>query len=264
MLIGTLALTGFPGLSGYFSKDAIIESAYAAQSQVGTYAFVLSVAAAAMTSFYSWRLAFMTFHGPRRGDPHVLDEAHESPWVMVGPLVLLAIGAVAAGVVFAEYFIGHHRADFWRGAIFVSDAHKALLDEIHEVPKWVKYAPLVAMVIGLGFAYYFYIVNPALSARMAARQGPLYQFLYNKWYFDELYDAIFVRPAKWLGRLFWKGGDGWLIDGFGPNGIAARVLDTTAQAVRLQSGYVYWYAFVMLIGVTVAISYLLTVSPGAP
>jgi NADH-quinone oxidoreductase subunit L len=256
MLIGTLALTGFPMLSGYFSKDAILESAFAAHSGVGQFAFILGVTAAAMTSFYSWRLMFMTFHGPQRGDPHTIEEAHESPWVMLGPLFLLAAGALAAGYVFHEYFLGHHRADFWRGAIYVGEAHKHLLDEIHHVPAWVKYAPLAAMILGFGFAVYFYLVNPALPAQMAARQGPLYQFLFNKWYFDELYDFVFVRPAKWLGRLLWKRGDGWLIDGFGPDGVAARVLDTTAQAVRLQSGYVYWYAFFMLIGVLLGVSYV--------
>lgn len=249
MIIGTIALTGVPMTAGYFSKDAIIEVAYASHSPVSGFAFAMSVVAAAMTSFYSWRLIFMTFHGPKRGDPHVLDHAHESPWVMMVPLVLLAGGALGAGLLFHEWFIGHDRVKFWDGAITVAAVNQPLLDEIHHVPSWVKYSPLVVMILGFLTAYYFYILNPWLPARMAERRGPLYSFLYNKWYFDELYQAVFVRPAKWIGYTLWKLGDGFLIDGLGPNGIAARVMDMTGQVVRFQNGYVFWYAFVMLIGV---------------
>jgi NADH-quinone oxidoreductase subunit L len=262
MLVGTLALTGVGlplvgiGFAGFYSKDAIIEGAFASHSVAGPFAFTLLVAAAAMTSFYSWRLVFMTFHGPKRGDPHVLDEAHESPPVMLLPLFVLAFGALAAGFLFVEYFIGHHRAGFWGSSIFVAEQHRALLDEIHHVPKWVKFSPFVAMLIGFFVAAYFYLRHPWLPARMAERRGPLYLFLYNKWYFDELYDFLFVRPAKAIGRFLWKRGDGWLIDGWGPDGISARVMETTAQVVRLQTGYVYWYAFAMVIGVAAGVTFM--------
>jgi NADH-quinone oxidoreductase subunit L len=262
MLTGTLALTGVGiplvgiGLAGFYSKDAIIEGAFASHGGAGMFAFVLLVAAAAMTSFYSWRLVFMTFHGPQRGDPHVIEEAHESPPIMILPLFILAFGALAAGFLFVEHFIGHDRAGFWKDSIFVAEARRELLDEIHHVPKWVKFSPFVAMIIGFLVAAYFYLRHPWLPARMAARRGPLYLFLYNKWYFDELYDFLFVRPAKALGRFLWKRGDGWLIDGFGPDGIAARVMDTTAQVVRLQTGYIYWYAFAMVIGVAAGVTYM--------
>jgi NADH-quinone oxidoreductase subunit L len=262
MLVGTLALTGVGipllqiGFAGFYSKDAIIEGAFASHSAAAPFAFVLLVAAAAMTSFYSWRLVFMTFHGPQRGDPHVIEEAHESPPVMLWPLFILAFGAIAAGFLFVEHFIGHDRAGFWKDSIFVAETNRHLLDEIHDVPKWVKFSPFVAMILGFLVAAYFYLQHPWLPAKMAARKGPLYLFLYNKWYVDELYDFIFVRPAKALGHFLWKKGDGWLIDGFGPDGIAARVMETTAQTVRLQTGYVYWYAFAMVIGVVFGVSYI--------
>jgi NADH-quinone oxidoreductase subunit L len=266
MLVGTLALTGVGipligiGFAGFYSKDAIVEGAFASHSAAAPFAFTLLVAAAAMTSFYSWRLVFMTFHGPVRGDPHTIDEAHESPPVMLLPLFILAFGAIAAGFLFVEHFIGHGRAEFWKDSIFVAtrEGHPALLDEIHHVPKWVKFSPFVAMLIGFLAAAYFYLRHPWLPARMAERRGPLYLFLYNKWYFDELYDFLFVRPAKAIGRFLWKRGDGWLIDGWGPDGIAARVMETTAQAVRLQTGYVYWYAFAMVIGVAAGVTFIFT------
>jgi NADH-quinone oxidoreductase subunit L len=140
------------------------------------------------------------------------------------------------------------------------------LDEVHHLTvqaPLVKYSPTIAMLLGFLTAYYFYILNPAWPAAMAERKGPLYSFFYNKWYFDELYDFLFVRPAKWLGYTLWKRGDGWLIDGFGPDGIAARVLDTTSQVVRLQTGYIYWYAFVMLIGVAAAVTFFILGGGGA-
>lgn len=260
MLVGTLALTGVGiplvgiGFAGFYSKDAIIEGAFASHSVAGPFAFTLLVAAAAMTSFYSWRLVFMAFHGPVRGDPHTIDDAHESPPVMILPLFILAFGAIAAGFLFVEHFIGHDRAAFWKDSIFVAEGNRALLDEIHHVPKWVKFSPFVAMIIGFLVAAYFYLRHPWLPARMAAQRGPLYLFLYNKWYFDELYEFLFVKPAKAIGRFLWKRGDGWLIDGFGPDGIAARVMETTGQIVRLQTGYVYWYAFAMVIGVAAGVT----------
>ncbi len=248
MMIGTLAITGFPFFAGFWSKDAIIESAFAAHTGVGNYAFAIGVLAAAMTSFYSWRLIFMTFEGKHRGDHHVLDHAHESPPVMLVPLILLAAGAVLAGFLFEGLFIGHEQAHFWNGAIVNLQEHTAL-EARHHVPTWVFFAPAAAMLLGLVIAWIYYMEFPGLPARMAARQGILYQFLYNKWYFDELYDFLFVRPAKRLGTFLWKMGDGWLIDGFGPDGVAAIVADWTKSIVRLQTGYVYHYAFAMLIGV---------------
>ncbi len=248
MTIGTLALTGFPFMSGFWSKDAIIESAFAAHSGVGTFAFFMGVIAAAMTSFYSWRLAFMTFHGRYRGDPHVLEHIHDSPPVMLVPLVILAAGALFAGWFFYEDFIGHHQAHFWGGAIVNLEAHTAL-EGRHHVPAWVFFSPAIAMLLGFAVAWFFYIDHPDWPAKMAARRGPLYLFLYNKWYFDELYDFLFVRPAKRIGYFLWKTGDGKFIDGFGPDGVSAGIVDWTRQVVRLQSGYVYHYAFAMLIGV---------------
>jgi NADH-quinone oxidoreductase subunit L len=254
MLIGTLALTGFPFTAGYFSKDAIIESAFAAEAAPHMFAFVLLVIAAFCTSFYSWRLAFMTFNGPTRADAHTIEHAHESPPVMLIPLGILAVGAIAAGFIFAPYFIGHHEALFWGASIYRSPENH-IVHAIHEVPKWVKYSPLVAMILGFALAFLFYIRNTSLPAKLAEMHKPIYQFLLNKWYFDELYDFIFVKPAFWLGRLFWKGGDGAVIDGLGPNGIAARVGDASTQIVRLQTGYVYHYAFAMLIGIAAIVSW---------
>ena len=256
MVIGTLALTGFPFLSGFWSKDAILESAFAAHTGVGNYAFALGIVAAGMTSFYSWRLIFMTFHGRYRGDPHALEHAHESPMVMLVPLFILAAGALFAGVLFHEQFLGHHNVDFWQGAITNLQHHTAL-DARHHVPDWVWFAPGTVMLIGFATAWYFYIDHPELPARMAARQGPLYLFLYNKWYFDEIYDVLFVRSSKWLGHFLWKQGDGKVIDGMGPDGISAGIADWTRQTVRLQSGFVYHYAFAMLIGVALLASWFM-------
>ena len=259
MVIGTLSLTGFPWLSGFWSKDAIIESAYAAHSSVGSYGFAMLVIAAGMTSFYSWRLIFMTFHGRYKGeDVHDLDHAHDAPTVMWVPLLILGIGALFVGgfsvIGPLGDFIGEEHVEFWHGAIAQLPAHNAL--EMREaVPEWVKFSPTVMMLLGFLVAWYFYIERPDLPPKLAARRGPLYLFLYNKWYFDELYDFIFVRPAFWIGRQLWKLGDGKIIDGLGPDGVAAGVLDWTRQVVRLQSGYVYHYAFAMLLGVFIFATY---------
>ena len=255
MLIGTVALTGLgiPGVigtAGFYSKDMIIESAFASESGVAGYAFWLLVVAAFMTSFYSWRLMFLTFHGQTRADHHTYDHAHESPWVMLVPLTLLAAGALLAGIVFVEYFIGHDYAHFWGASLFTGPENH-ILEHAHHVPTLVKWSPFIMMAAGFGLAYFFYIVSPGMPVALARAFRPIYLFLLNKWYFDELYDAIFVRPAMWIGRKLWKTGDGAIIDGLGPNGISARVLDVTGRVVKLQSGFVYTYAFVMLIGVTV-------------
>jgi NADH-quinone oxidoreductase subunit L len=254
MLIGTLALTGFPFTAGYFSKDAIIESAFAAHGGAATMAFWLLVIAACFTSFYSWRLMFMTFHGKPRASRDVMNHVHESPQVMLIPLYVLAVGALLAGIVFKEYFVGHDEALFWGTSLYRSPENK-IVEEFHHVPAWVVWSPFVAMVIGFALSWLFYIRKPDLPRKLAEQHQPVYQFLLNKWYIDELYDLIFVRPAKWLGRFFWKKGDGWLIDGFGPDGISARVLDTTNRIVKLQSGFVYHYAFAMMIGIVFLITW---------
>ena len=273
MTIGTLALTGFPFTAGYFSKDAIIEAAYASglHSGAGVYAFLMTVIAAGFTSFYSWRLVFMTFFGERHAahdghghHAHANDDhghghdhtPHESPVVMLIPLALLGLGALFAGLVFASPFIGHGYDEFWKKALF-SGPNNHILHEMHSIPHAVGYVPFVMMVGGFLGALYVYVIAPGTAQRIAAANPLLYKFLLNKWYFDELYDLIFVRPAFWLGRLFWKGGDGRIIDGMGPDGVSARVIDVTNRVVRLQTGYVYHYAFAMLIGVAALISWYL-------
>ncbi|MGE0231156.1 MAG: NADH-quinone oxidoreductase subunit L [Flavobacteriaceae bacterium] len=250
MFIGTLALTGFPFTAGYFSKDAIIEAAYVAHNPAAGYAFTMVVVAALLTSFYSWRLMFLTFHGRSRASSDVLHHVHESPLVMTIPLGLLALGAIAAGFLFSTYFIGKGYEHFWRESLFLAEGNE-ILEEMHHVPALVKWAPFVMMVIGAAIAALFYLLRTDIPGRLASTHDLLYRFLLNKWYFDEIYDFLLVRPAKWLGRFFWKKGDGWLIDGFGPDGISARVVDVTNRVVRLQSGYVYHYAFAMIIGVAV-------------
>jgi NADH-quinone oxidoreductase subunit L len=259
MVIGTLALTGFPLTAGYFSKDAIIEAAYVGHSPMALYGFICTVAAAAMTSFYSWRLIFKTFHGAPHDQKHY-DHAHESPKVMLVPLGVLAAGSIFAGYPFLDLFAGHGVEHFFRESLkFAPTNH--VLEDMHHIPLSVGLLPTVMMVIGFILAYYFYIRRPDIPVETARQHVLLYRFLLNKWYFDELYDAIFVRPAMWLGRLLWKGGDGWLIDGFGPDGVSARVLDVTRNVVRLQTGYLYHYAFAMLIGAAAFITWFMFAVP---
>ncbi|MEQ8266722.1 MAG: NADH-quinone oxidoreductase subunit L [Parvibaculum sp.] len=248
MVIGTLALTGFPFTAGYYSKDAVIEAAYAGHNAAHMYAFTLTVAAALLTSFYSWRLIFMTFHGKSRASNETLSHVHESPLVMLVPLVVLAVGALGAGMVFAPLFIGHAHEAFWLEAIY-RGAENHIMHEFHNVPEWVPFVPTLMMIVGFATAWLFYIARPDIPKQLARTHESLYRFLLNKWYFDEIYDFLFVRPAFWIGRVFWKQGDGRIIDGLGPDGISARVLDVTRGVVRLQSGYLYHYAFAMLLGV---------------
>jgi NADH-quinone oxidoreductase subunit L len=262
MLLGTLAITGVGipftpiGFAGFFSKDVIIEATYASHSPIAGFAFAMLVIAALFTSFYSWRLMFMTFFGKPRASADVMHHVHESPTVMLLPLVLLAIGAIFAGVVFEGYFFGHHYADFWKGALFTLPENE-LVDEFHHVPAWVALSPFVAMLIGFVTAWYMYIKNPSAPKKLAEQQWMLYQFLLNKWYFDELYDFLFVRSSKALGRFLWKKGDVATIDAYGPNGVAASVAGLTQRVVRLQSGYLYHYAFAMLIGVAALITWMM-------
>ncbi|MBI1650757.1 NADH-quinone oxidoreductase subunit L [Hyphomicrobium sulfonivorans] len=258
MLIGTLALTGLGipglgGLSGFYSKDAIVEGAFAAHKP-GNYAFWLLVIAAFMTSFYSWRLMFMTFYGKTRADHHTYDHAHESPPVMLVPLAVLAFGAVAAGAA-TPFFIGDAQHEFWGKAIFNGE-HNHILHELHHVPTWVKWSPTIAMLGGFTIAWIYYIGKPSLPAATARAFGPLYRFLLNKWYFDELYNAIFVKPTFWLANFLWKVGDIKIINGL-IDGTAAGVYAITQRAVRLQTGYIYHYAFAMLIGVALLITYVM-------
>ncbi|WJR67314.1 NADH-quinone oxidoreductase subunit L [Neorhizobium sp. CSC1952] len=262
MTIGTLALTGVGipgtmiGFAGFFSKDVIIESAFASHSVASGFAFTLLVIAALFTSFYSWRLAFLTFFGKPRASADVMHHVHESPAVMLVPLYILGIGAVLAGVIFEGYFFGHEYAEFWKGALFTLPENE-ILEEFHHVPLLVKWSPFIAMAIGFVTAWYFYIKSPETPRRLAASQRVLYEFLLNKWYFDEIYDFLFVRSAKALGRFLWQKGDIGVIDTYGPNGVAARVVDVTSRVVKLQSGYLYHYAFAMLIGIAALVTWMM-------
>jgi len=245
MVIGTLALTGFPLTAGYFSKDAIIESAFASGNPFATYGFLATVVAAGLTSFYSWRLIFKTFHGEPHDQEHY-EAAHEAPLTMLVPIGILAVGSIAVGFPFKELFAGHGVEEFFRDSLKM---HPHIIEEMHHIPEHIAVLPTVMMVLGFLVSWLFYIRRPYLPVELANQQPLLYQFLLNKWYFDELYDLIFVRPAKWIGRFLWKVGDGKIIDGLGPDGVSAWVLDVTRNAVKLQTGYLYHYAFAMLIGV---------------
>jgi NADH-quinone oxidoreductase subunit L len=256
MWIGSLALAGVPFFAGYYSKDIILEAAYGAHTGIGMYAFWLGIAAAFLTAFYSWRLLFMTFHGTPRADEVTMAHVHESPKVMILPLFFLAAGAVFAGYIGYESFVGHKAAEFWGNSILILDSHKAL-ENAHHVPLWVKLAPLVVGVIGIGLAYLLYIKRTDIPGRLAQMFQGVYQFLLNKWYFDELYDWLFVRPCFSIGRGFWRVFDGWIIDGLGPDGISATVKRAAAKVSALQTGYLYHYAFAMLIGVVVIVTWYL-------
>jgi NADH-quinone oxidoreductase subunit L len=253
MVIGTLALTGFPLTAGYFSKDAIIESAYASPNPMAFYGFVMTVVAAGLTAFYSWRLIFKTFHGEPHDREHY-EAAHESPLWMLIPIGVLAAGSLLAGFPFKELFAGHGVEDFFRESLKMNPN---IIEEMHHIPAAIGYLPTLMMAIGAYISYVFYIRRPYVPVELANQHQMLYQFLLNKWYFDELYDLIFVRPVKWLGRSLWKVGDGYIIDGFGPDGVSKWVLDVTRNVVKLQTGYLYHYAFAMLIGVAGLITWFM-------
>jgi NADH-quinone oxidoreductase subunit L len=259
MCIGTLALTGFPLFAGYFSKDAIIESAYVSHNPFAFYGFLMTVIAAGLTSFYSWRLVIKTFLGEPHDQEHY-DAAHEAPlWILI-PIGVLGAGSILAGFPFKELFAGHGVEEFFRESLKMNPH---IIEEMHHIPEAVAYLPTIMMAIGAYVAYVFYVQRPYLPVELARQHQMLYQFLLNKWYFDELYDWIFVRPAKRIGRFLWKVGDGFIIDGFGPDGVSARVLDVTRNVVRLQTGYLYHYAFAMLIGVAGLITWFMF-GVGAP
>jgi NADH-quinone oxidoreductase subunit L len=257
MVIGTLALTGFPLTAGYFSKDAIIEAALVSKNSMAWYGFAMTLAAAALTAFYSWRLIFKTFHGEPHDHAHY-EAAHETPKTMLVPLALLAIGSIAAGYPALGVFTGHGTDAFFRGALQLGTA-ASLFESAEQLPLALSMLPTLMMIGGFLVAWEFYIRRPDLPEELASQQGVLYRFLLNKWYFDEIYDFLFVRPTMWLGRLLWKGGDGFIIDGFGPDGVSTWVLDVTRNVIRLQTGYLYHYAFAMLIGVAAAITWFMFV-----
>ena len=252
MIIGTLAITGFPFLSGFYSKDAILEAAYFSNSYLGGYATVIGVITAILTSIYSWRLIYKTFHGEYRGESDKFKNIHESPLVILIPLFLLAIGASLSGFLFKDLFIGNDHQDFWRTSIFFKDEFL-----LKHPPLWfLMITPIFGLLIIIG-AYFLYIKNENILENLKNSNQPLYNFLMNKWYFDEIYDFIFTRPVKAIGSFFWHKGDIKFIDGYGPNGFAKIIKIISERAVLFQSGYLYHYAFVILIGLTILLTYLL-------
>ena len=252
MLLGTLALTGFPFLSGFYSKDAIIEFAYLKNSSMGNYAATIGIITAFLTSIYSWRLFFKTFHGPFNNKKILLNETHESPPVMLIPLFLLGIGAIFSGYFFKGTFIGHHSNEFWQGSIF-------FLNEIkhNAIPLWFLLTTPVLVLITIPISFYLYIISPKILEDFKNTNMPLYKFLLNKWYIDEFYEKIFVNPTKKIGSFFWKKGDIGIIDKFGPDGISKLIKIISYKTGRLQTGFIYDYAFVMLLGLSILLTYLI-------
>ncbi len=252
MLIGTLALTGFPFLSGFYSKDAIIEYAYLSNTILGNYAVVIGIFTAFLTSLYSWRLFFKTFHGSYNNKKTPIEKTHESPLVMLIPLLFLAVGALLSGFTFKEMFIGNHSSDFWQTSIF-------FLDEIkHEsIPTWFLFLTPAIVIISIPISYYYFLSNTSILKDFKNTNLPLYNFLSNKWYIDEFYDILFVKTAKNIGSFFWKKGDLGTIDRFGPDGISRLIKMISNKAARFQTGFIYDYAFVMLIGLSILLTYLI-------
>ena len=252
MLIGTLALTGFPFLSGFYSKDAIIEFAYLRNSSLGNYAATIGILTAFLTSIYSWRLFFKTFHGSYNNKKIPIHETHESPVIMLAPLFFLSIGAIFAGYFFKETFIGHYSNDFWNGSIF-------FLNEIKHssIPLWFLLLTPILVVLSIPISYYYFISNTNILEEFKKTNSPLYNFLLNKWFIDELYGVLFVNPSKKIGSFFWKQGDQGFIDRFGPDGISKLIKKLSNKAGLFQTGFIYDYAFVMLIGLTILLTYLI-------
>ena len=252
MLIGTLALTGFPFLSGFYSKDAIIEFSYLANTTLGNYAASIGIVTAFLTSIYSWRLFFKVFHGPYNNKKIDINQTHESPLVMLTPLVFLGIGAIISGYLFKNTFIGLHSSEFWQDSIF-------FLNEItHEaIPLWFLLITPVLVLISIPISFYLFILKPKVLEEFKNTNLPLYNFLLNKWYIDELYEKVFVNPAKKIGSFFWKKGDVGIIDKFGPDGISKIVKSISNKTGRLQTGFIYDYAFVMLLGLSILLTYLI-------
>ena len=252
MIIGTLALTGFPFLSGFYSKDAIIEFAYLRGNTTGFYAAGIGIFTAFITSIYSWRLIFKTFHGEYNNKSIKIEDTHESPLVMLIPLILLSIGAIFAGFIFKELFIGSKGVDFWYDSIFFL---KPLSNE--HPPFWFLIFTPVLVILSIPISYYLFIKNKKLPNQIATINKPLYEFLLNKWYFDELYDFLFVKPSKKIGLFLWKFFDLKIVDGFGPDGISAIIKKCSIKANKFQSGFIYQYAFVMLLGFSALLTFLI-------
>ena len=252
MLIGTLALTGFPFLSGFYSKDAIIEFAYLSNSLIGNYAVIVGILTAFLTSIYSWRLFFKTFHGTYNNKTISINEIHESSFIMLLPLFFLATGAVFSGFIFKETLIGHHSEEFWQSSLF-------FLDEIkHDhIPLWFLLLTPFIVVIAIPLSFYYFVSNTKVLESFKNTNLPLYDFLLNKWYIDELYELIFVKPSKKIGSFFWRKIDLGTIDRFGPDGISKLVKSISNKAGKFQSGFIYDYAFVMLIGLSILLTYLI-------
>ena len=252
MLIGTLALTGFPFLSGFYSKDAIIEFAYLKSSPLGNYAASIGIFTAFLTSIYSWRLFFKTFHGPYNNKKIPINDTHESPFVMLAPLLLLATGAVFSGYLFKETFIGHHSNNFWQASIFFLNKI-----EHNSIPTWFLFLTPTLVVLSIPISFYYFIFNTKILDNFKRTNLPLYYFLLNKWYIDELYEKVFVLPIKKIGSFFWKQGDLGFIDRFGPDGISKLIKKLSDKAGLFQTGFIYDYAFAMLIGLSVLLTYLI-------
>ena len=267
MCVGSLSLTGIPFFAGYYSKDIILESAWEAHGFAGNFAYILGVVVAFLTAFYSYRMLFMTFHGDSRAGEKVMAHVHESPQVMTVPLIILSVGAIFSGYLGYDLFVGDGGEGFWRASILALPSHDALADTHYaswyiKITPYIQITPLVMAMLGILLAFITYSKFPGLADSAAERFPRLHAFLYNKWYFDEVYNRLFVRPTLVLARGFWKSGDGRLIDGIGPDGIAASVLRVGRRAAALQSGYVYHYAFAMIIGVVGFISWHLYGSMG--
>ena len=251
MLIGTISIMGFPFTSGFYSKDAIIETAYLSNSSFSTYAYLLTTLGVVMTSFYSWRLIFLVFNGKTRMEEEKFSKIHESSGVMTVPLMILALGALSFGFLFKGYFIGDYSESFWDHSIVLHH------EEHHHIPFYIYYLPILLGFLGLFVAWYMYIRNTSLASNIANTNKPLYDFLLNKWYFDEIYNYLLVKPAISLGRVLWKFLDEYIIDGFGPNGIASSVLNLSNRAKKIQSGYIYHYAFAILIGLSLLVTFFI-------
>ena len=252
MLIGTLALTGFPFLSGFYSKDAIIEFAYLKNTSIGNYAAAIGMFTAFLTSIYSWRLFFKTFHGNYNNTNFPISKTHESPFVMILPLLILGIGAIVAGYLFKELFIGYDSLKFWQNSIYFLEEF-----ELKKVPFYILYLTPLLVTIAIPISYYLFIKQTNHIDEFKKTHSPLYNFLINKWYIDELYDLLFVSPTKKIGLYFWKKGDQGTIDKFGPDGLSKMIKYFSNKAIKFQTGYIYDYAFVMLIGLSALITYLI-------
>ena len=253
MWIGSLALAGFPFFAGYYSKDMIIEAAWASNSFTGQMAFWLGCAAALLTAFYSWRLLIMAFHGKPRCSAEVFEHVHESPPIMILPLIPLAFGAIFAGWFGYQSFVGYDMSYFWGDSLFILPEHHAM-EEAHHVAEWVKRLPVILAASGVGLAIIAYLIIPSLPARVVSMARPIHSLFFNKWFFDELYDLLFVRSSVRFGTFLWVKGDKQTIDTFGPDGLSGLVLNGSNKLSKLQSGYVYHYAFAMMIGVVMLLS----------